>query len=229
MKLYYVSHSTFAISDNNYTILIDPFFSGNPLAKDLNITPNLILVTHGHFDHTADVERLAKKHNCQVFTNFELANYFSSKGVKANGAYMGGKIRFNWGYIKFVPAFHGSSTVEGNYAGVAMGIVINFNGFTFYHAGDTCLTVEMQLLKNYNIDVAMLPIGGYFTMDIEEAVLATKMIEPKFVVPMHYNTFDLIKVDVNEFKFLIEKETNSKPLIMEFNSSVDISSLVVKK
>lgn len=229
MKLYYVAHSTFAINDNNYTILIDPFFSGNPLAKKLDLNVNLILVTHGHFDHIADVVELSKKHNAQVFTNFELANYLASKGANANGAYMGGKIKFNWGYIKFVPAFHGSSTPEGGYAGVATGIVINFNGFTFYHAGDTCLTVEMQLLKNYNIDIAMLPIGGYFTMDIEEAVLATKMIEPKFVIPMHYNTFDLIKVNVNEFKELVEKQTNSKPLIMDFNSSIDLKEILVSK
>jgi L-ascorbate metabolism protein UlaG (beta-lactamase superfamily) len=229
MKLYYVAHSTFAINDNNYTILIDPFFKGNPLAKELNLDINLIVVTHGHFDHIADVVELSKKYNCEVYANFELANYLASKGAKANGAYMGGKIKFNWGYIKFVPAFHGSSTPEGTYAGVATGIVINFNGFTFYHAGDTCLTVEMQLLKNYNIDVAMLPIGGYFTMDIEEAVLATKMIEPKFVVPMHYNTFDLIKVNVNEFKELIEKQTNSKPLIMDFNSYIDLKELMVSR
>ncbi len=166
MKLYYVAHSTFAINDNNYTILIDPFFNGNPLAKKLDLNVNLIIVTHGHFDHIADAVELSKKYNAQIFANFELANYLSSKGANANGIYMGGKIKFNWGYIKFVPAFHGSSTPEGNYAGVAVGVVINFNGFTFYHAGDTCLTVEMQLLKNYNIDVAMLPIGGYFTMDI---------------------------------------------------------------
>lgn len=217
MKISYVGHSCFIIQGSK-NIIIDPWIKDNPSNTSFTLEnlPKIdyILVTHGHFDHIADVEPIYKKFNSQVWCNFELSNYFSSKGIPANGAYMGGKIKFEWGFIKFVPAFHGSSTPEGNYAGVATSIIINLDKTTIYHAGDTCLNAEMQLLPRYKIEIALLPIGGTYTMDIEEAVEAVKIIQPQYVIPMHYNTFPPIQTNPQEFKNLVEKETNTKCIIL---------------
>lgn len=218
MRIQYVGHSCFLILGSK-NIIIDPWIKDNPSNQSVSLDnlPQIdyIFVTHGHFDHIADVENIYKKFRSQIWCNFELSNYFIQKGMNANGAYMGGKIKFDWGYVKFLPAFHGSSTPEGNYAGLATSIIINIDNTTIYHAGDTCLNAEMQLLPRYNIEIAMLPIGGLFTMDIEEAVEAVKIIKPKFVIPMHYNTFDLIKVNPFEFKELVEKETDSKCIVLK--------------
>jgi len=218
VEIKYIGHSTFLIQASK-NIIIDPWINGNPSNSSVTVESlpkiDYIILSHGHFDHIADVESIYKKFRSEVWCNFELSNYLSKKNVNANGAYMGGKIKFQWGFIKFFPAFHGSSTPDGNYAGLATSILINIDDTVVYHAGDTCLTVEMQLLEKYKIMVAMLPIGGHFTMDIEEAVEAVKFIKPKYVIPMHYNTFDLIKVDPNEFKQLVEKETDAKCIVLK--------------
>ncbi|MEN3015160.1 MAG: metal-dependent hydrolase [bacterium] len=218
MKIQYIGHSCFLILGSK-NIIIDPWIESNPSNSSIKITDlpkiDYIITTHGHFDHIADVQTIYKKYNSQIWCNFELSNYFISKGIQANGAYMGGKIKFEWGYIKFVPAFHGSSTPEGNYAGVATSVIIHIDNTTIYHAGDTCLNAEMQLLPRYNIEIAMLPIGGTFTMDIEEAVEAVKIIQPTYVIPMHYNTFEPIKADPYEFKTLVEQQTKTKCIILK--------------
>ncbi len=217
MKIQYIGHSCFILMGSK-NIILDPWIANNPTNTSFSIDnlPHIdyILVSHGHFDHIADVENIYKKFKSEVWCNFELSNYFAKRGVQANGAYMGGKIKFPWGYIKFLPAFHGSSTPDGNYAGVATSILINFDKTVIYFAGDTCLNAEMQLLPRYNVEIAFLPIGGLFTMDIEEAVEAVKIIQPTYVIPMHYNTFDPIKVNPEEFKELVEKETKTKCIIL---------------
>ena len=226
MKIQYVGHSTFIIHSIK-NIILDPWINGNPsnTAFSIENLPNIdyILLTHGHFDHIADVENIYRKFSSQIWCNFELSNYFNQKGIFANGAYMGGKIKFDWGYIKFLPAFHGSSTPEGYYAGVATSIIINIENITIYFAGDTCLNAEMQLLPTYNCKIAFLPIGGHFTMDIEEALQATKIIQPQYVIPMHYNTFDLIKANPQEFKELVEKQTNTKCIILKSGEIFEIT------
>ncbi len=224
ISLQYIGHSAFYIKTGGYGILIDPFITGNPKAVfDLNnnIITN-IFVTHGHGDHLGDAIPLSKSHNAEICTIFELANYCMSKGAKAHGAGMGGKIDFPWGSARLLPAFHSSSTPEGYYAGMPASILFDINGTKIYHAGDTCLNSEMKTVGEiYKPDIALLPIGSNYTMDIEEAVVASIWLNAKEVIPMHYNTFDLIKADALKFKTSIEA-LNKKCTILNPGEGINL-------
>ncbi|MCK9476293.1 MAG: metal-dependent hydrolase [Candidatus Muirbacterium halophilum] len=204
MKIKYFGHSNFLIS-SDCNIIIDPFFTGNPFVdeneKD-NVKPDIIIVTHAHADHVGDTEYIAKKTNAIIISNFEICNYFEKKGLKTHALHIGGKKTFPWGFIKLTPAFHGSSFADGSYGGSPAGVIVNIEGKSVYHAGDTGLSYEMKMLGETNdIYVAMLPVGDNFTMGIEDAVKAAEWLRAKIVIPMHYNTFDLIKVNVEEFEY----------------------------
>lgn len=209
--LEYIGHSAFYINTGDkkqYGILIDPFISQNPLAdfdtKSKKITD--ILVTHGHADHLGDTIPISRSTQAVVTTVFELANYCAQNGAFVNGINLGGKISFEWGSARFLPAFHSSSTPDGQYAGMPSSILIEINGIKIYHAGDTCLSQEMKTVGEfYKPDIAMLPVGSHYTMDIEEAVIAAQWLDAKKIIPMHYNTFDAIKTNIEEFKIEIEK------------------------
>ena len=208
LALQYIGHSAFYISNSQAGILIDPFISGNPKSVfDINgaqITD--IFVTHGHSDHLGDAIPFSKEFNASVFAVFELANYCMSKGAKAHGVNMGGKIKYPWGSAKFLPAFHSSATSEGTYAGMPASILFEIGGIKIYHAGDTCLNSEMKTIGEvYKPDIALLPIGSTFTMDIDDAVIAAQWLGVKQVIPMHYNTFELINTDASIFKNKTEK------------------------
>jgi L-ascorbate metabolism protein UlaG (beta-lactamase superfamily) len=199
-------HATFSLFlDNGKRAIIDPFLTGNPKADikaDDIETLDYILCTHGHGDHTADVVPLAKRTNALVIAAYELANFFASKGVeKTHGLGIGGGRRFDGlGYVKLVAALHGGA-VEGSDGKVVTtpsGILIDIDGHRLYHAGDTALLMDMQLLRG-KVDVALLPIGDNFTMGPEDAARAVEFIEPKFAVPIHYNTWDVIAQDPQDF------------------------------
>lgn len=225
MKLNYIGHSAFYFETENVKGIIDPFITGNPVAK---ITPDdikdltHIFVTHGHGDHLGDTVELAKKHNALVITNHEIAMYLGVLGVKTHPMHIGGRREFDFGTVKLTPALHGSgiSTKNGNVdGGNPGGFVITIDKVTIYHAGDTGLTMDMKLLESENIDVALLPIGGNFTMDIRDAVRAVEFIKPKKVIPMHYNTFGLIQADPESFKELV---LNSEVIILKPGESIEI-------
>lgn len=196
MKITYYGHSVFLIEDKNFKAIIDPFITGNPLANcsidEINGLTH-IFVTHSHSDHLGDCVELAKKNNALVITNFEISNYLKEKDVKTHGMHIGGRYKFYFGTVKLTVALHG---------GNPCGFIIEVYGKKIYHAGDTGLTYDMKLLEDENIEVALLPIGGNYTMDIDDAIKAVKFIKPKLVIPMHYNTFELIKSDPNKFKSL---------------------------
>jgi len=212
MQITFLGHSGFTIQDGKTNLLIDPWLSGNPLAqtKPETLSPTLILVSHGHADHLGDAIEIARNSRAKILGVFELANFCAQKGVETIGANPGGKIKFDFGWVKLVPAIH-SSSFENQYTGAAVGFLINIGGKLIYHAGDTSLTREMKTLGElYEIDLAMLPIGGHFTMDSEEALTAVKWIKLKTVIPMHYNTFDLLAQDDLKLKQEIESQTATK-------------------
>lgn len=224
MKLTYLGHSVIMIEEGNFKGIIDPFIKGNNSEVKLDDLFNIthIFVTHGHGDHLGDTVEIAKKNNSLIITNHEIATYLNKFSLNTHSMHIGGRTKFDFGTVKMTNALHGSGISEGNemiYGGNPCGFIIEVNGKKIYHAGDTGLTYDMKLLQSENIDVAFIPIGGNYTMDINDAVLAIDFIKPKKVVPIHYNTFDVIKADPNEFK---KKVGQTETIILNINQAMDI-------
>ncbi|MGB6407999.1 MAG: metal-dependent hydrolase [Planococcus donghaensis] len=233
MHVSYHGHSVVKIKTGEFTILIDPFISGNKLT-DLKVAdekPDAILLTHAHNDHVGDTVELAKNNNAQVIAPVELANYLSSQGVDAVGMNLGGAHKFDFGVVKFTKAFHSSSftTDEGEvvYGGMPAGILFQAEGKTIYHAGDTEVFGDMKILGERNdIDVAFVPIGDYFTMGPEDAAYAVELLKPKMVVPIHFNTFPPIEQDPEHFKSLVK---DVQVNILQPGESIDLASASTKR
>ena len=212
MNIHYLGHSAFEIVTNGKKILIDPFLVCVPNYKPENICD--IFVTHGHGDHLGSSINISVKTSAPVTAIFELANYCAKKGAKTIDMGLGSWRNYSWGRAILVPAFHSSSTPDGQYGGCPCGVVLEIEGKIIYHAGDTCLNSEMKVIGElYQPDIAMLPVGGKYTMDIEHAVKAAEWLQTTTVIPMHYNTFDAIKVDIEEFKHQI-REIGKVPVVL---------------
>ncbi len=200
----YLGHSAFYIKTEDCGILIDPWFMHNPEVnfdiENENITH--ILITHGHGDHFGDTVTIGKAKNPTIIAIFETGIFCEKLGLKAIGVGMSGAVKTDFGTVRFLPAFHTNSLPNGDYGGIAASVLIELkNGVKIYHAGDTGLTKEFELIGDlYAPEITMLPIGGHFTMDAKEAVIASKMLKTQNVIPMHYNTFDTIKANVEEFQ-----------------------------
>lgn len=220
MKLTFIGHACFMVEEGDYSLLIDPFIEGNPQAKikAKDLHPTHIFVSHGHGDHKGDAVEIAKNTKAKVITTNELGEEFGKEGIDAIAGHIGGKAKTEFGSVKYFQAFHGS----GIAGGFACGFIIEIAGKKIYHAGDTGLTKDMELLKRENIDYALLPIGDFYTMGPEDALEAVKMIEPKNVIPMHYNTFPGIAQNPNLFKTAVENETNAKVTVLNPNESINI-------
>ncbi|MCD7740094.1 MAG: metal-dependent hydrolase [Candidatus Gastranaerophilales bacterium] len=223
-KLTYLGHSAFFIEKDWDGILIDPFISGNPFADFEYRTKRItgIIVTHAHLDHLGDAIAISKKTGAHIIAVAELANYCIEKEAKAIGINIGGKLDFKWGSVKFLNAVHSSSNPDLPYGGVAASVLLDIDGTTIYHAGDTALMPDFSLIGElYNPYYAILPIGGYYTMDIYDAAIAAKMLYSPEIIPMHYNTFSNIKADVQKFVNLIE-EQGQKCLPLKVNEYVEL-------
>lgn len=223
-EIKYLGHSAFLIKKDDVCILIDPFLTLDPLVqsevRNSNVTH--ILLTHGHSDHLGEAISIAQKTGATIVAVFELANYCQARGVRSLAVGLGGEIKLPWGSCWFLPAFHSSSTSDGHYAGCPASILIDVDGVRIYHAGDTAMSIEMKLIGEfYKPYYALLPIGGHFTMGIPEALYAAKMLNAKEVIPIHYNTFDVIKADVINFVTALE-EQNQKGVILRPNESIEI-------
>lgn len=225
MKIKYLGHSAFMIEGEGIKALIDPYISGNPnngmSIEDLKDITH-IFVTHGHEDHLGDTVDIAKNNHSIVICNFEIGQYLSDKVLSIHTMHIGGRTSFEFGKVKMIPALHGSGICDGGHlicGGNPCGFLIEIEGEKVYHAGDTGLSIEMKLLEDENIDLALLPIGGNYTMDIYDAVKAVDFIKPQVVVPMHYDTFPLIKADPEEFE---ENVKNAEVRIMSVGECIEI-------
>jgi len=201
MKITYYGQSCFAIETKGKTILTDPFITYNELAKDIDVASihaDYIAVSHGHQDHIADLESIATRTGAKIITSFEIHNWANKQGMKnTHPMSTGGKWTFDFGTIMCVNAVHGSSFPDGSYAGPAMGFVIWNEEGCVYFAGDTALTMDMKLIPMLcpKVDVALLPIGDNFTMDVKQAIIASDFIECNKIIGCHYDTFGFIKID----------------------------------
>lgn len=203
--LTFYGHSTFGIeTDDGTRLIIDPFFEDNPQYEGSldAIEADFILITHGHYDHISDALPLAKRTGATIIASFEIATYMENNGAVASPQHIGGGVHYPFGYVKMTPAHHGGQVglpgAEG-FTTVPGGFLINLtSGQRFYHAGDTALMMDMQLLKGA-VDVAVLPIGDRFTMGPEDAVRAVDFIEPETVIPCHYDTWPPIEQDPSAF------------------------------
>jgi L-ascorbate metabolism protein UlaG (beta-lactamase superfamily) len=200
MEITYYGHSCFGVQIGSHRLLFDPFVSGNPLATgvDLNaITADYILISHAHGDHMQDALDIGKRCKSQLITNNEMNGWFEEKGWKNGiGLNHGGKVKTAFGTVRYVNAIHSSEFPDGAYGGNPGGFVIQTEEGNFYYSGDTALTMDMKLIPMYcKLDFAVLPIGGYFTMDYDDAVIASEFIECEYIVGVHFDTFPPIKID----------------------------------
>jgi L-ascorbate metabolism protein UlaG (beta-lactamase superfamily) len=229
MEIRYHGHACFELSDGDARLLVDPFLAPNnpaAVAGAEDVEPTHIALTHGHADHVADAVGVAKRTGAHAIAMVELANWLEGQGVETvSDPNLGGTVKLDWGSIKLVPAWH-TNTIPGSdeapYSaehgisiGIPAGLVIRIGGVTVYHAGDTCLFGDMRLIAERDpVDVALLPIGGHYTMDRHDAVAAVEMIGAGTVIPMHYDTFPPIETDAEAFKSEVESSTSSKVVVL---------------
>lgn len=217
-KLIWYGHATLGLETGGYRLLVDPYFSGNPAApiSAERAQADFILVSHGHGDHVGDTVEIAKRTGAMVVSNYEIAGWLESKGVKTHGQHLGGGHWHEFGYLKLTFAIHGSMLPDGSYGGNPAGFLLStLDGEKIYMACDTGLFGDMRLIGEEGIDLAVLPIGDNYTMGPEDALRAVKLIQPKHVIPIHYNTWDLISQNADAWASRVEAETTAKVHVLK--------------
>ncbi len=203
VKFTWYSHATLGLELDGYKLLVDPYFTGNPAATTTadQVNADYILVTHGHFDHVGDAAAIAKRTGATVLSNFEIAEWMEKQGVqKTHGQHIGGSHGFPFGNLKLTPAWHGSGLPDGSNGGNPAGFLLTpKDGKKIYIAGDTGLFSDMQLIGQEGIEVAFVPIGDNYTMGPDDAYKAVELLQPKHVIPIHYNTWELIAQDAGKW------------------------------
>ncbi|MCH2201700.1 MAG: metal-dependent hydrolase [Fuerstiella sp.] len=213
----FLGHASFQIRTRRHQVLIDPFLTGNPSACTTadEIEAEFILVTHGHEDHVADVESIARRTGALIIANYEIVAWFQSRGIENTHAmHIGGQHSFDFGTVKLTIAHHGSILPDGSNGGNPVGIIVKTDEGNIYHAGDTGLFSDMQLIGDEGIRVAILPIGDNFTMGPDDSIRAIQYLNPDMVIPAHYNTWPLIEQDTSAWKKQVESATSAQPVVL---------------
>jgi L-ascorbate metabolism protein UlaG (beta-lactamase superfamily) len=219
MDIRFLGHACFEITGEGVTILVDPFLTGNPKAAASadEMEPDVLLLSHGHQDHFGDIVDIAKRTGAQVVALTEVAGELSEKHGLENvhDPNLGGTVTFDWGWVKMVPAWHTSTTPSGTVSTPA-GMLIKVGDKLVYHLGDTCLFSDLKLIaqRGDHVDVAMVPIGGHYTMDRLDAVVAVEFVGPTTVIPVHYDTFPPIETDAEAFKSDVENQTGARCVVL---------------
>jgi L-ascorbate metabolism protein UlaG (beta-lactamase superfamily) len=217
VEIRFLGHAAIELTHDGTTVLVDPFLTGNPKAAIAagDVSATSILLTHGHGDHLGDTVPIAQRTGASVTAIVELAGEVGAEGVDVHDPNLGGTVKFDWGWVKLVPAWHTSTTPKGT-VNTPAGLLINFKDTIVYHLGDTALFSDLQLVgKRTPIDVALMCIGGHYTMDRTDAVDAAELIGAKTVIPCHYNTFPPIETDAQAFKSDVESSTRSNVVVLD--------------
>jgi L-ascorbate metabolism protein UlaG (beta-lactamase superfamily) len=225
MQITYYGHSCFSVNIGGYKLLFDPFISYNELAKEVDVNiveADYILISHAHQDHIADVETIAARTGATIIGIWEISSFYEKQGFKTHPMNIGGKWPFDFATVHMVPAVHSSSFPDGSYGGQPAGFVIENDEYTFYYAGDTALFSDMKLIgEKHKLSFAFLPIGDNFTMDVKDAVLASKWLNIKKIIGMHYDTFPFIQIDHAEAQ-LVAKFNEAELILPEIGKSFSI-------
>ncbi len=222
MKVTWLGHACCLLEGGGSKILIDPFLTGNPQAKVTaeQVEADFIVLTHGHADHYGDTTEIAKRTGATVIGNFEVVNWAQAQGVeKTHPMHIGGGHDFSFGRVKLTIAHHGSSMPDGSYGGNPAGLLFTIDDKKIYHSGDTALFYDMTLIGEAGIDLAILPIGDNFTMGPDDSLKAIEFLQPKKVIPIHYNTWPLIEQDADAWASRI---TKADALVLQPGDSADI-------
>lgn len=225
-KFTWFGHAALGLETGGYTVLVDPYFSGNPAAvvNADKVKADFILVSHGHGDHVGDTVSIARRTNATVISNAEIAKWLGKQGVKSHGQHLGGGYKHPFGYLKLTLALHGSALPDGTYGGNPAGFLLTTHeGLKIYMACDTGLFGDMRLIGEEGIHLAVLPIGDNYTMGPDDALRAVHLLQPKHVVPIHYNTWDLIAQDPNAWANRVQAETEAQVHVLKPGESLMLS------
>ena len=225
LKLTWYGHATLGLEAGGYKLLVDPFFSDNPAASvsAASVAADFILVTHGHGDHVGDTVQIAKRTGATAISNAEIASWLGKQGIKTHAQHLGGGFKYPFGYLKLTLALHGSGLPDGSNGGNPAGFLLTTNdGIKVYIAGDTGLFGDMRLIGEEGIDLAVIPIGDNFTMGPDDALRAVKFLQPKHIVPIHFNTWDLIAQDPNSWASRVQAETTARVHVLKPGESFSL-------
>ncbi len=225
LKLVWYGHATLGLETAGFRILVDPFFTGNPAASTTadKVMADYILISHGHGDHVGDAEAISRRTGAVVICNAEIADWFGKKGIKAHAQHLGGGYKHPFGYLKFTFAIHGSGLPDGSNGGNPAGFLLTTQeGEKVYLAQDTGLFGDMKLIGDEGLDLAVLPIGDNYTMGPDDALRAVELLRPKRVVPIHYNTFDLIVQDPIDWAQRVQAQTGVQVTLLKPGQSLTL-------
>jgi L-ascorbate metabolism protein UlaG (beta-lactamase superfamily) len=224
-KITWLGHSSFQLETSGKSILIDPFFAGNPVAQVSadDVHADVIIVTHGHGDHVGDTVSIAKRTGALVISNFEIVTWLQNQGIEnAHPMHIGGSHRFDFGTVKLTIAHHGSSLPDGSDGGNPTGVILKTPDGNVYFAGDTGLFSDMKLIGEEGLAVAVIPVGDNFTMGPDDSLKAARFLQPQIVIPCHYDTWPLIEQDIDDWSRRIAAETPAQPAVLQIGESFEL-------